>query len=441
MTKPQIYTAHQPRELINSAILWLEQGHKIAMLTLVAIDGNAPYPIGSQMLVCDDGEFLGHITGGCAETALVQQALFAIAKSENITERYGLNSRFFDIKLPCGSGLDIEFDVTSDLSAYQSIAVALDIRKAVKVSDVKTYYPSQRILLFGQGPILISFIELATRSGFDVMHFESNHSYDVLSYCDQYTGLVSLFHEHELEIDTLVSVLGKGLFYIGALGSQRTHAARLVKLSEKGVPDSLVKEINGPIGLDIGAATPSQIAVIILAAGQSTRFGSIKMNYPIEESKTILSVCFEKYQSRFTNMNIVVSTQVELDKIVIKGDTEIIASNNSVKGMSQSLIAGIQAQPNSRAWLIALGDMPYVQIQTIEKLAAKATTDNIVVPVFDNKRGNPVIFGQRFYDDLMKLDGDVGAKELINSNRDLVCEVDVTDIGVLLDIDRIEDIQ
>ena len=265
MTKPQIYTANQPRELINSAILWLEQGHKIAMLTLVAIDGNAPYPVGSQMLVRDDGEFLGHITGGCAETALVQQALLAIAKSENIVERYGLNSRFFDIKLPCGSGLDIEFDVVRGLQAYQNIASALDNREAVKVSDAKTYYPIQRILLFGQGPILDSFIELATRSGFEVVCFENTQSYDVLSYCDQYTGLVSLFHEHELEIDTLVSVLGKGLFYIGALGSQRTHAARLATLAENGVADELAREIKGPIGLDIGAITPSQIAVSILA--------------------------------------------------------------------------------------------------------------------------------------------------------------------------------
>ena len=183
------------------------------------------------------------------------------------------------------------------------------------------------------------------------------------------------------------------------------------------------------------------IAVIILAAGQSTRFGTVKMNHPLGKSNTILSACVERYQTIFTSVNIVVSTQVELDKAVTNNDTQIVISNNSIQGMSQSLIAGVQSQSTAHAWLIALGDMPYVQTKTIEKLAAKATTENIVVPVFDSKRGNPVIFGRRFYNDLMALNGDVGAKELIKSNLGSVCEVAVTDNGVLLDIDRIEDIQ
>jgi len=265
MIKPQFYASTKQRELINSAVAWLEAGYKVAMLSLVYIEGHAPYPVGSQMLVRDDGEFEGQLTGGCAEIALVQQALVAIEKQQNVTERYGAGSRYFDIQLPCGSGLDIAFDVQSTLEDYQAIASFLTLREAVKVSDVKTYYPNPRLLLFGQGPILDDLIDLATQSGFDVMRFEANELYDLCSYCDQYTALVSLFHEHDLEIDILLSVLDAELFYIGALGSQKTQSERLRKLAERGVSSEQLERIHGPVGLNIGAVTPSQIAVSILA--------------------------------------------------------------------------------------------------------------------------------------------------------------------------------
>lgn len=265
MIKPQFYGSLKPRELINSAVVWLESGHRVAMLSLVYIEGNAPYPVGSQMLVRDDGKFEGQLTGGCAEIALVQQALTAIKNQQNVTERYGAGSRYFDIQLPCGSGLDIAFDVLSTLQDYQAIASSLDQRRAVEFSDVKTYYPNQRLLLFGQGPILESLIDLAAHSGFDVMRFDGNELYDLREFCDQYTALVSLFHEHDLEIDILLSVLDSELFYIGALGSQNTQAARLKRLAEKGVTHDQLKKIHGPVGLDIGAITPSHIAISILA--------------------------------------------------------------------------------------------------------------------------------------------------------------------------------
>ena len=265
MTEPLIHTAKKPRELIHHAVAWLEQGHRIAMLTLVVIEGNAPYPVGSQMLVRDDGQSHGQITGGCAETALIEQALTVINSGQNTTERYGLGSRFFDIKLPCGSGLDIEFDVTRDLAFYQDIQTQLNVRQAVTINQSKRYYPTPRILLFGQGPIVDSMISLATQTGFDVLRFDHTQNQQVHHYCDQYTALVSLFHEHDFEIDILHAVIDSNLAYIGALGSKRTHAARLQRLSEKGVEQVLLNKIHGPIGLNIDAITPSQIAVSILA--------------------------------------------------------------------------------------------------------------------------------------------------------------------------------
>ena len=119
--------------------------------------------------------------------------------------------------------------------------------------------------MFGQGPIVNSLRNLATRSGFDVLLFDHHELVNLASYCDQYTGLVSLFHEHDLEFDILSSALQSDLFYIGALGSKRTHETRLKQLSERGVEQEKLAKIHAPVGLDIGAITPQQIAVSIVA--------------------------------------------------------------------------------------------------------------------------------------------------------------------------------
>ena len=265
MINPRNYLSSTINELISSAITWINQGQKIALLTLVSVEGSTPYPVGTQMLVREDGEYKGQITGGCAETSLVEQALTVIDNGKNVIERYGLNSRFFDIKLPCGSGLDIEFDVQTPLHEYVNIARKLRNRQTVVVSDVKRYLPTPRILLFGQGPIVTSLVQLATASGFDVLLFDHQKQRDFTCYCDQQTCLVSLFHEHELEIDILATAVRQPLFFIGALGSRKTHTIRIEQLSELGVGVNQLKKIHGPIGIDIHSQTPEQIAISIIA--------------------------------------------------------------------------------------------------------------------------------------------------------------------------------
>lgn len=280
-----------PRNLVATAIEWLLRGDQIAMLTLVNIEGNAPYPAGSQMLVNQTGEYCGQITGGCAETALTDQALVIINQGSNTSQRYGLDSPFFDIQLPCGSGIDVYFDVTTTLEHYQQIAKQLDTRHTSQItlgaktgSFVKYFQPNERLIIFGQGPVLIALAELAISSGFEVICIAQNDknitqlrdvgitAYGLqqgqssfTKYCDNYTGLVSLFHEHDLETAILGTALEQLLFYIGALGSQLTHRRREDALRNNGYKKSVIKNIYGPIGMDIKAQTPSHIAISILA--------------------------------------------------------------------------------------------------------------------------------------------------------------------------------
>ncbi len=280
-----------PSELIQTALSWLDAGHQIALATLVNIEGNAPYPVGSQMLVNDQGTYVGQITGGCAETAIADQAVSAMRNDDNPTLRYGLDSPFFDIQLPCGSGIDVYFDCNLTNENLSQIASRLNQRKAyVQVLETgigrfeRHYLPSKRLIVFGQGPILVLLAELAIKSGFDVACVAQNEHTEALlsaadldsvsllearstfaSNLDEFSAMVSLFHEHDLEVDLLAEALNTKAFYIGALGSKRTHNARLQSLRDLGIDQLLLSKIHGPVGLDIGANTPAQIAVSILA--------------------------------------------------------------------------------------------------------------------------------------------------------------------------------
>jgi len=286
MTLPINHTA-QPRELITTAVQWMSSGHRLVLATLVNIEGNAPYPIGSQMLIRDDAQFVGQITGGCAEQAIADQGVSAIESGGNQHHRYGLDSPFFDIQLPCGSGIDVYFDCCIQLDELTSIASELENRHAVvrEIAGIdKTYLPTARIMIFGQGRIMLCLMQLAQLSGFDVMCIAQNEDTQrMLSIhgaksttltqlpegwtdrCDEYTAVVSLFHEHEHENAILAAAVKTSVFYVGALGSHRTHANRLIQLSEEGLSRRLLNKIRGPVGLDIAANTPSQIAVSILA--------------------------------------------------------------------------------------------------------------------------------------------------------------------------------
>lgn len=291
-TMPFIYNqAIQPSELIRPALKWLENGHQIILVTLINIEGNAPYPVGSQMLINEHSEYIGQITGGCAESAIADQAVMVMNKGANLVQRYGLDSPFFDIKLPCGSGIDVYFDCLMTQQKLELISATLEQRKdcfydyeTSQGAFTKVYKPTPRLILLGQGPILVVLAELAIMSGFDVACIAQNiqtetllsqaglksqplsHSSDMVSQeLDCYTAMISLFHEHELEIGLLMQALETDAFYLGALGSRRTHVTRLESLIMHGVERSQLARLRGPVGLDIGANSPAQIAVSILA--------------------------------------------------------------------------------------------------------------------------------------------------------------------------------
>lgn len=297
--------------VLGHVLAWRAAGRPTALVTLVGIEGGSPRPLGSQMAITIDGEAAGQITGGCAEAALVDETREALKRGENRRLRYGRGSPFFDIQLPCGSGIDVYIDVriATDLldeaeralASRTSVDLVLDLeaetaelripgegdpagarREASRF--VRPYLPRRRLILAGRGPALVSAARIAAEVGIEVIAaspethtlaqigrpsvrtLHLSHPDDlVLDEVDPYTAAALLFHEHEWEPPILARLLSSQAFYVGALGSRRTHARRVAALRELGVTETAIRRIRAPIGLDIGAKSPPEIALAILA--------------------------------------------------------------------------------------------------------------------------------------------------------------------------------
>lgn len=186
---------------------------------------------------------------------------------------------------------------------------------------------------------------------------------------------------------------------------------------------------------------PEQVACLILAAGNSQRFGSAKMLHPFDAHRTILQATIDRYLTVYESVYVVVKSSVDEIAESLDGiGVQLIESPNSSLGMSQSIVAGVEATQPKVGWLIALGDMPYVRTSSIQSITRSLTESSIVVPVSQKQPGNPVAFGVQFREQLLALNGDVGAKPLVHSNSDSVHYVETGDNGIHHDIDTPQDL-
>lgn len=265
--------------VLGDLYAWRMKGLKTALVTLVETSGVSPRPVGSQLAVCETGESSGLITGGCVEAVLVHDALDAIQKGKNRLELYGAGSRFKDIVLPCGSGLTIQFDVTLPDS---DIALVIAARQARQVSRLETagfsrlYMPVCRLVCAGRGPIVAAIARMADLLEIETVIYSPDRYYENChpltstedfdpAVLDAFSALVLVFHDHDAEPEILKKALTSDCFFIGALGSRKAQAARLNTLTMDGVGAAHLARIHGPVGIDISAATPPEIALSIMS--------------------------------------------------------------------------------------------------------------------------------------------------------------------------------
>ena len=311
----------------EQALAWIKGGKRAALATVIETWGSAPRRVGAQMVVSSEGGMEGSVSGGCVEGAVVLEALDALEDGETKLLEYGISDGdAFAVGLACGGNIRVLVEPVgggvSDISSGMPLEmlealvearaartpvayeVALDESNRALVNEghedrfrkdrsgideetqtfIAIHNPPLRLVVVGAVHIAQALVPMAQIAGFDPFVVDPREAFGSQARfpdasvindwpdaalkkvgVDTRTALVLLTHDPKLDDPALHEGLRSGAFYIGALGSKRTHASRVERLTEAGFDPHTIARINGPVGLDIGAAGPAEIAVSILA--------------------------------------------------------------------------------------------------------------------------------------------------------------------------------
>ncbi|WP_025771986.1 nucleotidyltransferase family protein [Thioalkalivibrio sp. HK1] len=196
----------------------------------------------------------------------------------------------------------------------------------------------------------------------------------------------------------------------------------------------------------------SKIAGLLPAAGRSTRMGasnklvdSLTSGVAFSDGAMVRKVAKEMVSARLHPIKVVTGYEAQRVERALKGlDLHLVHNEDYHEGMGASLRCGFAALPaDIDAAIVCLGDMPLIRARHIERLAKAFDPSagcEICVPVFDGRRGNPVLFSKRFFPEMATLRGDVGGRGMVERYERFVFELPMDDAAVLVDIDSPEDI-
>lgn len=184
------------------------------------------------------------------------------------------------------------------------------------------------------------------------------------------------------------------------------------------------------------------IAGILLAAGTGNRFGSNKLLHPLPCGTAIAIAATRTLLSGVDHGIAVVSeTNPQLADLLHAEGMKIVYCPNAADGMGKSLASGVAATQNAQGWIIALADMPYIQPETVSNVANMLRAGApIAAPSYQGKRGHPVGFGRGFYNELIQLTGDQGARQLLSAHASQLQLIPCEDAGIFADIDQLSDL-
>ncbi len=279
---PEPLIAARPVDALRLIQRGARDGVDGVLVTLVGIEGSSSRAVGTQMAVLADGRAVGSFSGGCIERTIVAEALDVLAAGHPRTVRYGAGSPYIDVRLPCGGGIDLLFTPRPDHAAIAQVLAQLDGRKPATLqlgAHTQAYVPTLRLIALGHGEDLLALVRLARAYGIQVCAYapaeEAGIDQDVLPLTprprlpalagDPWSAVVFLFHDRDWEEFLLPQALDIPAFYHGAVGSSRTHRARIDALRAGGVPHARIDALRGSIGLIPGTRNPAALALSILA--------------------------------------------------------------------------------------------------------------------------------------------------------------------------------
>jgi molybdenum cofactor cytidylyltransferase len=189
------------------------------------------------------------------------------------------------------------------------------------------------------------------------------------------------------------------------------------------------------------------ISALLLAAGRGERMGGVKQLLTIGEQRMIEAALANLHNSRCDEVIVVLGFAAAEIRPLVEGKerVKIVINPRFAEGMSTSIHEGLKAvDPRAAGLLIALADQPFIPPEVMNALIEgfAAGAKGIVLPVYEGKRGHPVILDRKKYEgELLGLQGDVGGREIVRTHPEDVLEVSVAAKGVVIDIDAPEDYQ
>jgi len=192
-------------------------------------------------------------------------------------------------------------------------------------------------------------------------------------------------------------------------------------------------------------STPD-IAAIVLAAGSGTRFDPSgtrhKLLERLPDGRPIIRATCETMLAVLDSLTVVCHHRTDEIKEALSGlDVRILHCEDAPLGMGASIRCGIRSRPSAKGWLIMLGDLPYVQAETVSRVRGALNNGALIArPFFKGTPGHPVGFGSALTSTLSNCDPDVGLKRVIAQHKQQVLRIDVDDAGCMRDVDRPADI-
>ncbi len=305
------------REVLQTCIQWLDDNHKVDLVTVAQTWGSSPRPPGSMAAIRDDGVLVGSVSGGCIEKQLAES--FGKSGLSRTHSHLVDDEQARRFGLACGGQLLLVFEPLHDSAPLKSILKSLDERMRIcrtvnlgedqavlspaKDSDAfeydgtvlkKVFGPSWQILIIGAGQLSRFVAQFAQPLDFavtvcdprkefvagwqdnGVTLLESEPHEAVLQYgCDFHTAVLALTHDPNLDDMALLEALPAECFYVGALGSKRNYERRCKRLASIIEKEDIAK-LRGPVGLDIGSRTSAEIAISIMAEMVKVRSAILK---------------------------------------------------------------------------------------------------------------------------------------------------------------------
>ncbi|MFY0633107.1 MAG: XdhC family protein [Vannielia sp.] len=303
------------------ALAWHREGKGAVLATVVETWGSAPRPVGAHLAISGAGALEGSVSGGCVEGAVVAEAFEALETGQSKLLTYGVSDdEAFGVGLACGGTIRILVqpvgagiseaalaEVVGAMEARRPVAYVVDTESwAARVvgpegfaerfradrsgfeEDGKTFVgihnPPLRMAVVGAVHIAQFLVPMARMAGYDPFLVDPREAFatperfpgTTISHdwpdealatwgLDARTAVVTLTHDPKIDDPAIAAALASECFYLGALGSTRTHAKRVERLQAAGADAEQIARIHAPVGLNIGAKSPAEIAVSVLA--------------------------------------------------------------------------------------------------------------------------------------------------------------------------------